>query len=140
MQTEKPEYVFALAALLWCLIVSSAQAGTLPESSESKAIDGVGDQNVAPLSIPSPTKQFSIPSPTKQFDVQNLKEKNFPSVMSPSELPDVPKLTNPDENVPLVIKHPAGGVWLPNGEVIGVQKPVKSTANEPATSSLVIFF
>jgi hypothetical protein len=139
MQPEKTEYVFPLAALLWCLTVGSAQPGALQGSSDSKAIDNlsVRDQNVAPLvTIPSPSELLGPQKPTKP-------DENAPLVKSPSELIGAEEPAKPDDNAPLVIKLPTGGVVLPSGELIGVQKQTNSaqvpTENEPARFSFVVF-
>src|SRR5262245_34694953 len=131
MKTKKTEYVFALAALLECLIFSSAQAGSLQGSFESEAVDtqSAVDRNVAPLyNIPSPSEYIGVHTPTNP-------DENVPSVRSPSELIGVQTPTNPDENVPLIIKLPTGGVALPSGKVIGIQTPTNltqvTTENEP---------
>jgi hypothetical protein len=114
----KTEYVFALSILLCCLVVGSGQSENLQESSDSNAID---NRSVSNKDVTPPVR---IPSPSELIGP------------SPSELLGVQKPTKPDENVPLVIKLPSGGIALPSGEVIGVQKtansPPVTTNNEPA--------
>ena len=100
MKTEKIECVVALAVLLWCLIVSSAQAETLRGSSESKAIENQSavDQKTAPLSpssiIPSPSELIGTPPENAPF----VGAPNAPSVSKPTESPRVSSAIEPMES------------------------------------------
>ena len=131
----KTEYVFAMAVLLWCLIIGSAQAEPVQASSESKAVGNrnVPDENVAPA--------FTVPSgaivPPSELSTTKPVEKGAPGVTLPSGpmaadlIGGVQRPTKPDD-VPLVIKLPGGAVVAPSGELLGAQNTTNST---PVTNS-----
>ena len=129
------EYVFALAAVLCCLIISSAQAEPVQASLESKAVDNrsVSDENVAPA--------FTIPSdpivPPRELSTAKPAENAAPGVTLPSGptasdlIGGVRSSTKPDD-VPLVTKLPGGAVVAPSGELLGAQNPTNSTPVAPS--------
>ena len=129
----KTEYVFALAALLWCLIVGSAQAEPVQASSESKAIDNRSVPDVAPA--------FTVPSgaivPPSELSTTKPVENGAPGVTLPSGpmasdlIGGVQSPTKPDD-VPLVTKLPDGAIVAPSGELLGAQNATNST---PVTNS-----
>ena len=146
----KTEYVFALAALLWCcLIISSAQAEPLQGSSESKAIDNrsVTDEKGAPVfTVPSdatvPPSELSVQKTTKPAE-NGAPGFTLPSGPMASDLiGGVQSPTKPDD-VPLVIKLPGGAIVAPSGELLGAQNATNSTPittiNEPARFPSVVF-
>ena len=126
----KTEYVFALAALLCCLIISSAQTEPVQASSESKAVDNrsVPDENVAPT--------FTVPSgaivPPSELSTTKPVENGAPGVTLPSGpmasdlIGGVQSQTKTDD-VPLVTKLPDGSIVAPSGELLGAQNATNST-------------
>ena len=139
----KTKSVFALAALLWCLIIGSAQAEPVQSSSENKAIDNrsVPDENGAPaFTVPSgaiaPPSELSVPTTTKPAEnvAPGVRPRSSPLARDLNG--GVQRPTKPDD-VPLVTKLPGGAVVAPSGELLGAQNATNSTLvttiSEPAT-------
>ena len=113
----KTEYVFTLAALLCCLIISSAQTEPVQASSESKAVDN--------RSVPDGAPAYTVPSgaivPPSELSTTKPVEKGAPGVTLPSGpmatdlIGGVQSPTKPDD-VPLVTKLPDGAIVAPSAK------------------------
>ena len=140
----KIEYVFALATLLCCLIIGSAQAEPVQASSESKAVDN--------RSVPDGAPAYTVPSgaivPPSELSTTKPVEKGAPGITLPSGpmatdlIGGVQSPTKPDD-VPLVTTLPDGAIVAPGGELLGAQNATKSTpvttVDEPARFPSVVF-
>jgi hypothetical protein len=124
----KTEYVFALAALLSCVEIGSAQAQPVQAGSESKAIDNrnVSDENGA-SAFTAPSGAIVTPSELSTQKSAKPAENVAPSVTLPSGpmasdlIEGVKRPTKPDD-VPLVTKLPGGAIVAPSGELLGAHE------------------